>query len=199
MCIRDSRDTASEEIVEVLDFGSIILKDPLKFDHPTGTTMEYVNRSPSPPPPTPVVAADDDDDDDDEGLGPVTNDPNELSEEEAPPPNLALIIPLVILGCCLLMCFVGCCAFFLGAGARGKEDSTTVIVNGKPEQQPAPPRSRRWTAMPISFIKRRSSQVAKFLGDRPSSPTAKPFMGESPSKGDEMEPKSPPEGRMHRL
>ena len=98
-----------------------------------------------------------------------------------------------------LMCFVGCCAFFLGAGARGKEDSTTVIVNGKPEQQPAPPRSRRWTAMPISFIKRRSSQVAKFLGDRPSSPTAKPFMGESPSKGDEMEPKSPPEGRMHRL
>ena len=135
----------------------------------------------------------------DEGLGPVTNDPNELSEEEAPPPNLALIIPLVILGCCLLMCFVGCCAFFLGAGARGKEDSTTVIVNGKPEQQPAPPRSRRWTAMPISFIKRRSSQVAKFLGDRPSSPTAKPFMGESPSKGDEMEPKSPPEGRMHRL
>ena len=194
-----ARDTASEEIVEVLDFGSIILKDPLKFDHPTGTTMEYVNRSPSPPPPTPVVAADDDDDDDDEGLGPVTNDPNELSEEEAPPPNLALIIPLVILGCCLLMCFVGCCAFFLGAGARGKEDSTTVIVNGKPEQQPAPPRSRRWTAMPISFIKRRSSQVAKFLGDRPSSPTAKPFMGESPSKGDEMEPKSPPEGRMHRL
>ena len=130
---------------------------------------------------------------------PVTNDPNELSEDEAPPPNLALIIPLVILGCCLLMCFVGCCAFFLGAGARGKEDSTTVIVNGKPEQQPAPPRSRRWTAMPISFIKRRSSQVAKFLGDRPSSPTAKPFMGESPSKGDEMEPKSPPEGRMHRL
>jgi hypothetical protein len=45
--------TASEEYVVILYFGSIILKEPLKFDHIAGTTTELVPRSPSPPPSSP--------------------------------------------------------------------------------------------------------------------------------------------------
>ena len=44
--------TDSEELVVILDFGSIILKEGLLFDHPAGTTMEYAGRTP-PPPSTP--------------------------------------------------------------------------------------------------------------------------------------------------
>ena len=44
--------TDSEELVVILDFGSIILKEGLLFDHPAGTTMEYVENV-APPPSTP--------------------------------------------------------------------------------------------------------------------------------------------------
>lgn len=44
------KDTAIEEENEVVDYGSLVLKYPLKFDHPSGATIQEIPPTPTPTP-----------------------------------------------------------------------------------------------------------------------------------------------------
>ena len=118
--------TDSEELVVILDFGSIILKEGLLFDHPAGTTMEYAGRTP-PPPSTPS------EEDESTDTSPLMAALFSVGGTDVP---LVAVIGAAIGLCLLLCCCIAliCCCCRRRKGKKAAEEKLMLAVTGEHEK-----------------------------------------------------------------